>query len=95
MQITMQTKPVSVFISAFTHSSGGRNPTSCGNAGRHVPDKAWSRKNSLTAQPEDDVQPTGGGGGWFNEAAGGENPQLSWRPCDRSQVHLYQGTCGS
>lgn len=40
MQITMQTKPVSVLISAFTHSSGGRNPTSCGNAGRHVPDKA-------------------------------------------------------
>lgn len=40
MQITMQTKPVSVLISAFTHSSGGRNPTSSGNAGRHVPDKA-------------------------------------------------------
>lgn len=87
MQITMQTKPVSVLISAFTHSSGGRNPT-CMYQTKHDQERTHLQGSQRMMSSQ-------WGGGWFNEAAGGENPQLSWRPCDRSQVHLYQGTCDS
>lgn len=63
MQITMQTKPVSVLISAFTHSSGGRNPT-CMYQTKHDQERTHLQGSQRMMSSQ-------WGGGWFNEAAGG------------------------